>query len=241
MTDTMTDPTTGASLIVVTEDRRRRRSPWVAAAAVALLLGGSTLALWSAKAEFSDGEINSGDLNMVRSDGDTKFYDVSADRTDATVTLAGTDGSQPGHEVDLVDWVMVPGDKIAAVFSVDITLAGDNLVARLSVDVPDVAPAGPGVPPAMTWTYEVYQEGVALFVEQDLTADGAMYLSSADGADDSVDPHVVALASNDPQRFTVVVYGTFDADARDGAVSAYDLKGVSLHLDQVRDTGALFG
>ena len=72
-------------IIVITEEKKKRRGALllVAGGAAALLAGGSTFALWTATDGFTGGEITAGDLNVVKT-ADTTFWDVSADRDDAT-------------------------------------------------------------------------------------------------------------------------------------------------------------
>ena len=91
-------------IIVVTEERKKRRGALllVAGGAAALLAGGSTFALWTATDGFSGGQITAGDLDVVQT-ADTPFWDVSADRDDATATVIGTDGSQLGHALAPAD------------------------------------------------------------------------------------------------------------------------------------------
>ncbi|MER7797377.1 alternate-type signal peptide domain-containing protein [Microbacterium sp. NPDC096154] len=258
--------------IVVTEERRSRKGPLLLGAGlagVALLAGGGTFALWSANDAFQGGTITAGDLNLVQV-ADTTFWDVSADRADATATVTGTDGSQLGHAIaSIADWRIVPGDKVAASFSADVTLEGDNLVGKLSIAGLDGNTYGNG---SMTYTYEIYQDGALLIPETALptaaTAD-LLYLAAPvtgqdAGLDDAEDTTPVYAMANTTEDFTVVVYGAFDATAGDaGKVDAdgdgvYDdqttaatgtrqdaltadvLNGIVLQLDQVRDTGAQF-
>lgn len=233
-------------VVVVTEREKRRKGLlWVAGGA-ALLLGGSTFALWSASDSFGGGTVTAGDLNIVQAEN-TSFWDVSADRTDATETVTGTDGSQLGHTITSVaDWRIVPGDKVAASFSADVTLEGDNLVGKLILDGAEgnvLANTG------MTYTYEIYQEDTLLVPETALpTAAGAglLYLSApgtgqATGGEDADGTTVHAMAST-TEDLTVVIYGSFDAATaeRDQVTVTDTLAGLTLTLEQVRDTGAQF-
>jgi alternate signal-mediated exported protein len=237
-------PTVAPTVVVVTDDRRRRRGLlWVAGAVAALLLGGSTFALWSANVVFSGGTITAGDLNLTEVT-DTAFYDVSDDRTDADVTLPGTDGSRQGHAIDSLEtWRMVPGDTVAAVFSAEVTLEGDNLVGRLSVSGMDTQS---GAPASTIWSTEVYRGGVLLY-QSELPADGTVtYLSAPGtgqgaGAEDAKPDNVQAMDQT-TETFTVVVYDTFDPDTADrtDVQKADVLASLTLQLDQVRDTGAVF-
>lgn len=248
--------------IVVAEERKSRKGLLLLGgglAAVALLTGGGTFALWSAQAAFTGGDVTAGDLNLVQL-ADTTFWDVSADRLDATTTVTGTDGSQLGHAItDIGTWRIVPGDKVAASFSADLTLEGDNLVGALGVE--GLAGGADGNA-SLTWTYEVYQDGVVLIPETALpTTDPTqlMYLSAPAtgqdaGLEDAETTTPVYAMANTTEDFTIVLYGTFDVTAGDGgtdqttaatgtredALTADTLSDLTLTLDQVRDTGAQF-
>lgn len=239
---------TTTPVVVVTEEKKRRTGlMWIAGGA-ALLLGGSTFALWSATDGFSGGTITSGNLNLVQG-ADTTFWDVSADRLDATEIVPGTDGSQPGHALDPSDastWRIVPGDKVAATFSADVTLEGDNLVGKLTLDgLGGQALSNTG----MTYTYEVYKAGQLIGVEAPLpTVDdaGLVYLSAPgtgqDNGMEDADGTTVLPMIDITEDFTVVIYGEFDAntEARDQANVVDALDDMVLRLEQVRDTGAQF-
>jgi alternate signal-mediated exported protein len=229
-------------VVVVTEERKRRRGLlWLAAGAAVVLTSGSTFALWSANDTFTGGTITAGDLNLVQT-ADTSFWDVSGDRTDETTTVPGTDGSQQGHTITPATWRSVPGDKVAAAFSADVTLEGDNLVGKLSVS--GIAEADGN--PSMTWSYEVYHDDALLVSETALPSDATLAYISAPGtgqADGGEDGSSTVLSQADKtEDYTVVLYGTFtDVADRTDVTNADELSDVSLNLDQVRDTGALFG
>ncbi len=222
-----TTPTT--PVVVVTEERGRGRGLlWVAGGA-ALLLGGSTFALWSASDTFTGGTITAGDLNLVQT-RDTTFWDVSGDRTDATQTVPGTDGSQLGHSLDPADastWRIVPGDKVAATFSANVTLQGDNLVGLLSLDGLDERS---GALSGLAYSYEIYQAGTLIVQETALpsTAEAPLLhlaaptTGQADGGSDATATGAVGGAAAATTVFpmatatedvTVVVYGSFFVDA----------------------------
>ena len=129
---------------------KRRNAVIAAIAGAALLLGGSTYALWSATANMNGGTIQSGNLAIVA--GDSNAWDVSQDRSDSQgnsyVKTAETgpvaqqtikfNTVKPGHAIeDLEKWTMVPGDTVALTFPYEITLDGDNLVAKLSLKIGD--------------------------------------------------------------------------------------------------------
>jgi alternate signal-mediated exported protein len=223
----MSTPST-TPVVVVTEERKRRRGlVWVAGGA-ALLLGGSTFALWSASDTFAGGTITAGDLNLVQT-RDTTFWDVSGDRTDATAAVPGTDGSQLGHSLDPANastWRIVPGDKVAATFSANVMLEGDNLVGLLSLDGLDERTAGIS---GLSYSYEVYQAGQLVVQETALpsTADAPLLYLSAPGtgqANGGSDATVTGPASGaaaatavfpmmaKTEDLTVVVYGSFFTD-----------------------------
>ncbi len=237
---------TPAPVIVVTEEKKRRKGLVWVAGGTALLLGGSTFALWSANADFGGGTVTAGDLNLVAIE-DTTFWDVSDDRADATAVVTGTDGSQPGHPIeDPGTWRIVPGDKVAAAFSAEATLEGDNLVGQLTL-------GGFGenslVNEQMSWTYEVYLGEELLAPEAALPTDGEtplMYLAAPRAGQDAglpdADGTTVLQMEETTQEISVVVYGAFDAETPDReAVSVTDsLADLTLALTQVRDTGAQF-
>lgn len=238
--------TTNAPVVVVTEEKKRRKGMLWVAGGTALLLGGSTFALWSASADFGGGSVTAGDLNLVALE-DTTFWDVSADRADATETVTGTDGSQLGHVIDDAEtWRIVPGDKVAAAFSAEATLEGDNLVGQLTLD-------GFGenslVNERMDWTYEVYLGGELLAAEAELPTDGEtalMYLAAPRAGQDAglpdADGTTVLQMEETTQEISVVVYGTFDAETpdREEVTVTDSLADLTLSLNQVRDTGAQF-
>ncbi|WP_345751537.1 alternate-type signal peptide domain-containing protein [Microbacterium rhizophilus] len=237
--------TNGATVIVTEERKRRRGLIWVGLGAVALLSGGSTFALWSATDAFAGGDITAGDLNLVNA-ADTAFYDVTPGRADGKAEIPGTDGSQPGHTIDDGTWRIVPGDIVAAAFTADVTLEGDNLVGRLAIDgLDESALANTG----MTYTYEIYQAGTKLIDETALPATGdatLLYLSAPQtgqeaGVQDADGTTVYAMA-DETEEITVVVYGEFDeaTAGRDQATVTDTLAGTALTLEQVRDTGTQF-
>lgn len=257
--------------VVVTEERKNRRGLiWLGIGAVALLSGGSTFALWSANDAFAGGTITAGDLNLVEAE-ETAFYDVSTDRADADTAVPGTGDAVMGHLItDPTAWRAVPGDEIAAAFSADVTMEGDNLVAALKID----GAAETDGNASLTWGYEVYQAGNLLTSGDTLPADGTLlYLSAPEagqnmGDDDAKTGGTVAESvytmADTTEDFTVVLTGTFDETAgdagqvdmdgdgvwddqtntatgtREDATLADALNGMVLQLDQVRDTGAIF-
>jgi len=75
---------------------------------------------------FVDGQVaayNGADSSSDGLDGDSGTYGIKA-----------TDGVLQGHTVALADWLIVPGDTVAAVAPYQVKLLGDNLVAELTLD-----------------------------------------------------------------------------------------------------------
>ncbi|QAY63587.1 hypothetical protein ET495_10380 [Xylanimonas allomyrinae] len=238
-------------VIVMTEERRRGRGPlWVAAAAVLVLGGGSTFAYWHDAQTYTGGSIVSGTLD-VSPVGEMQFWDVSADRADATTALPGTlpDGEDDGpdavfgHEIDDPSaWRMSPEDRVGVTVTADVTLEGDNLVAALTLDGStgiDLASDG------VTYTYAVYRDGATLVAPKPLTDLSAplLYLSAATdgqeaGADDADGSTVLAMTDGQTtDRLTVLVTATFDADAQQFMSKTYTFANVQLSLEQVRTQG----
>ena len=246
------DNTNNPALVVITEKKRRGGLVWIALTVLALLLGGSTFALWSANDVFQGGSITTGDLNLVKT-ADTTFYDVSADRTDATIPVPGTgtgavpDDSLMGHAITDSTWRMVPGDKAAAVFATTLTLNGDNLVGKLSLDGLSLTQ---GTNSLVNWSYQVFRAGVPLAAEQALPSGASgeatlIYLSApgtGQGGQEDADGTTVYSMANTTESFTVVLYAALDANTsdRDGVNITDQLTSVTLKLEQVRDTGAIF-
>lgn len=240
------NPSTNTPVIVVTEEKKRRKGLALVAGGAALLLGGSTFALWSANDQFSGRTIQAGDLQLEQL-VDTSFWDVSSDRMDAISTVTGTDGTQPGHTIDDHGmWRIVPGDKVAASFSAEVTLKGDNLVASVSLDG---VSSNELINEEMTYTYEVYQDSMMLISETplpDTNGEILLYLSApADGQEsglEDADGVTVFAMTNATENFTVVIYGAFAEDTTDrGQVGVFDtLAQMTLTLSQVRAEGAQF-
>ncbi len=237
--------TTPDTVVVVDERRRRFPVPLVAAVATAALLGGSTFALWSASGDLTGGTVVAGDLDLSLKS--SAFFDVSADRADVVQNPITSGVKITGHTVDLAKWRIVPGDKVAMVHTVDVTLEGDNMVAALSVTEKPGADLNID---GMSYSYEVYRSsGTKLVSETALGTAQSLYLAAPEAAG-AVGPGVDAEAvtpvyalSGAKETLVVVVYGTFDAaqvDTLDSA-KAYDaLSDLTVTLTQVRDTGAVF-
>jgi len=238
---------TNNPVIVIEEKKRRTGLVWFAGGVAALLLGGSTFALWSASDGFAGSTITAGDLNI--SVDEASFWDVSADRADSTTSVPGTDGSQKGHPLKPSDgstWRMVPGDKVAAAFSSDITLEGDNLVGQLTLDgLQNNELENKG----MTYSFEVYQAGKKIVGEKALPTTGQVALADfsapATGQDsglEDADGTTVLPMTDTTENLTIVIYGSFDAstEKRDQVTAKDTLADLELSLKQIRDTGAQF-
>lgn len=234
--------TPDTTVVVVEERRRRFPLPLIAAVAGAALLGGTTFALWTAYGDLPGGTIQAGDLDLELKDTGT-FYDVSADRADALITVPGTDGTVDGHEIaDPSAWRIVPGDKVAVVYTVDVTLVGDNMVAALSLE----ESTGAGtmlLNDDMDYSFAVYRAGVEVVSETPLAGSALTYLAAPEagqayGVADADGVTVFSMVSS-TETFTVVVYGEFDSAAadQDNTTVTDTLGGLAVTLTQVRDSG----
>ncbi|MCL2594650.1 MAG: hypothetical protein FWD83_03915 [Promicromonosporaceae bacterium] len=138
-------------VVLVSESQRRRRALlWLAGvtAVTVALAGGSTFALWSASsASLAAGRISGGDLD-IQVLGERTFWDVSFDRADGMERIISGepywwyrdwwgDNVLRGHQIDTADWRLIPGDEVAMVLPVEITLSGDNMLAYVTVDIGD--------------------------------------------------------------------------------------------------------
>jgi len=121
---------------------KRRNGIIAAALGAALLMGGGTFALWSATADLTGGEINSGELSITTT-GSLAAYDLSEDSVAAAVladdgravTLFADDEAKDAVIIESPDtFHMVPGDTIALEFEYNILLVGNNLLANLYLD-----------------------------------------------------------------------------------------------------------
>ncbi|MCL2422470.1 MAG: alternate-type signal peptide domain-containing protein [Micrococcales bacterium] len=228
---------TPETTIVVTQERRRRFPvPLVAGVAAAVLIGGSTFALWSVSQSLDGGTITAGDLDLTLASTGPDYYDVSDDRADAEALTIGDIDGLVGHAIDASTWRMVPGDTVAVVYEVEVTLEGDNMIGALSVDVEDAAL----LIPEMDYAVEVY---LADGTQLDVATDGVVYLAAPEtgqGGDPDAEATtpVHAMATNS-ETLTVVVFGTFDPDTsdRDSVTVTETLAGVSISLKQVRTAG----
>ncbi|MCL2466361.1 MAG: SipW-dependent-type signal peptide-containing protein [Micrococcales bacterium] len=222
-----TPETTG---VVGQERRRRSPLPFLLTAVVtAALLAGGTFAVWSASADLDDGTITAGDLNLTLTGGPT-YYDVSADRSDAKPIEITGGLTLEGHEVG-EGWLMVPGDTVAVVYQVEVTLVGGNMIGALSLDIDDDEPVVD-----IDYTFEAYW----VYGDKPLKADedtGLMYLTPG-GSLHFDDAKALRMAST-KETFVVVIYATFDPETKDrnGATKEEVLADVSITLTHVRTPG----
>ncbi|QAY64603.1 alternate-type signal peptide domain-containing protein [Xylanimonas allomyrinae] len=236
---TNTTNTTDASLVLVTEVRRRRGGAiWLAggAALAVALLGGGTFALWSQSVGLDGGTITAGDLSL--SAEASSFYDVSADRN-YTEAIAGL--SNPvvkGQKISPETWLMVPGDKVAAVLPVVVTLKGDNLVATLALSS-EVFGQDKVIPGE--YTYAVYDgKGTAIAQEAKVPAGGVLATLQAKGLGQGVagGEGIPTRAVDGTETFTVVVFDTFDENGTPEAPGRKDaLTDLEVTLTQIRTPG----
>ena len=238
----------------------RRLTPiWVAASSIACFLFitvGGTFALWSAGVQFSSAVITAGNLNLFNNPTNTSYWDVSADRIDATDPIADVPDSPLGQRIyNLTNFQMVPGDEVAVVFEVDVTLTGDNLVAGMGL----VGTEGVTGNKSLGWTFSVYDSTGQQLIDRAPAGgayDNLLYLAAPEilpGIGDADDVHVHAMTQPN-EDYTVIVFGTFDEISGDGgenssnksdgtrkdALTTADLGALRIKLTQVRNAGQLF-
>jgi len=105
-------------------------------AGIALLTGGSTFAVWSSSTTVAAAEITNGDLQVSSGTTPATWADVSSDRTRRVISAIG-------------DFSMVPGDTVEYVQPLEVSLKGDNLTARVTLDAAAI------VSPNLSVTYRV--------------------------------------------------------------------------------------
>lgn len=196
-------------------------------AGIALLTGGSTFALWSAKADLAGGTITSGDLNVTTSAG--TWYDISADRAD-----------NPQAITNVANWRMVPGDTAQYTQPFDVTLVGDNMAATVTLALPNgqTLPTG-----AVSVTYSVEgvdDRGAGTWKTLGSTTLGQplnIKLFSADNPIPSTGGVVVGAGSD----IRVVATVTFDeaTSGRTGVSTPTTLPSLDVIITQSRDLGTL--
>jgi len=221
---------------------RRRKGIIAGVAGAALLLTGGTFALWQDTANVTGGTITAGSLTL---DGDAAavWYDVSPDRDFAdpeTVAPAGdSDPAVMGEAIDVEAFLVSPEDVLAAVFEVDVTLEGDNLVAALSLNLSAAAALPEGIDP---FENEDLTFESAIFVDGEEAAPrAALVLGEEDlGYFTSSAAHVAAdVALVDPEfTATVVIFVTFNntVSAKSSMEAVAALSDAGFKLVQVRES-----
>ncbi|MDR0284601.1 MAG: SipW-dependent-type signal peptide-containing protein [Propionibacteriaceae bacterium] len=260
----------------MTDKSTKRRNAVIAGVAgAALLLGGSTYALWSASDSIAGGSITAGNLDIKAELSNA--WDVTSDRageygdqlaTISTSGIAASDGTTPmtkvaldntvikGHAITPATWRMSPGDTVALTFPYLITLAGDNLVAALSLPGTDdlVVNSGftAGTPSGLVFEYQLFNEkGAKLTDRQALGAaapDVAYLQANSNGQKDGLDDAAAAVAGDPPTIpvidlaqtannsgvITYVLYVTFDSQSE--GQGQKDVNAVLTLSDKVKAT-----
>ena len=233
------------------------------AAGLALLAGGGTFALWSAYDSVNGGTITAGDLNIVAKDA--KFWDVTtlrADETDSVVAVEegealtfdtvppgvnATSKVMKGHEItSIADWRMVPEDTVALVMPFEVTLEGDNLVAKMVLDASDLF-GQQDIDDAMEYTFALFDAtGTQIGTTRAISADDDEVIlgyiqandsGQADGVNDvyqGTSTEIPMVDVNKTAIITVVVFAHFDAEDRDHVGDADVLNSLTVTLTQVR-------
>ena len=231
------------------------------AAGLALLAGGGTYALWSASDSVNGGTITAGDLNIVAKDA--KFWDVTtlrADETDSVVAegkaltfdtvptgVNATSKVMKGHEItSIAKWRMVPEDTVALVMPFEVTLEGDNLVAKMVLDASDLF-GQQDIDDAMEYTFALFDAtGTQIGTTRAISADDdevilgyvqANGTNQDDGVDDvyqGTSTEIPMVGVNNTAVITVVVFAHFDAEDRDHVGDADVLNSLTVTLTQVR-------
>jgi alternate signal-mediated exported protein len=104
---------------------------------MALLVGGVTFAEWSVEKPNRAGEILAGNLDLDVA-ADAKWYDITANREDgkAPVTIDG----KRGHAIPTIGaYRIIPGDSVRGEIPFAVALGGDNMVSKLSLELPETA------------------------------------------------------------------------------------------------------
>jgi len=224
--------------------RRKRKGIVAGVAAAAILLAGSTFALWSAQEQVAGGTITAGQLGLTADPA--SWYDVSPDREFDSPVIVVDDDPDPlyaGEAISIGDFLVSPGDQLAATFDTTVTIQGDNLVAELSFEIPD--PVGP--PPSTTWDdltleYMVLVDGVVVVPLDDLAPTGSTSLGYfTDAANVAHTASTLAKpatgVTGGVANATVVVIATFDVDSVGYMNAEQLLENVIFKLEQVRGDG----
>jgi alternate signal-mediated exported protein len=228
---------------------RRRKAIIAAICGGALLLGGSTFALWTQSASLSAGNINTGKFNVRVLENKIEAYDVSEDRphgkwfSHAVNDVPG----RPGDPIDVKKFGMVPGDHVMISFLLDVTLDGENLLAKLSADFSGLFADDMSEFVDLEVHALVYESGENYRENPlDLGADKVDlgYFASPDllDADGERYPGGIWYVDDRPE-LRIIVSATFkgDVDAAQGVDSTIDLGGAVFNLTQVRANGEGLG
>ncbi|MCL2470213.1 MAG: hypothetical protein FWF25_00510 [Propionibacteriaceae bacterium] len=257
---------------------KKRHAVIAAVAGASLLMGGSTYALWSASADLGYVNIRSG--NFALGVGANEIWDISPDRTyrpdkfsslnpplatkifnqEGSEVADGrllVDGADPVYGLKAPGWSVVPGDELAILVPVIVTLDGDNLIARLDVDTADASDLDPALSGSlakyMTVSYGLYDSSTKQLLTQ-VTPDGnstsvSIFLTHTTTPMNIGDPTNPQVLETDPRTNTTAymlcVLMKFNSSTGDGGVmgpngplgvqSLLVLKDVvQLHLTQVR-------
>ncbi|PSK26658.1 alternate-type signal peptide domain-containing protein [Nocardia seriolae] len=216
----------------------RFRTLAVAAGGV-LLLGGTSFALWNDSDLFKGGSIKSGQMN-ISGVGVTKWYDVSPDRSD-TAAIPEL-GNIKGHAIaDPGSYRVVPGDQVSIMNGYQMVMDGDNLVASLHLNIPDLPDAAANGIHLKTYSVSVNggtpQTGT-------IPAKGGSFdigyvqapHSDGTGLPDG-DLPIVTVPDSGEANITVAVTAEFDAatSGTDAQQAVSDLGDFTVTMQQVRD------
>ena len=205
---------------MLTDLKKARNGVIAAALGAALLMGGGTYALWTTSATSGGGSITAG--NMTIDAKEVLAFDTSPDQIHGTAVdiEVGDLTLGSGVGIDLKAFRMVPGDTVALVFSYDITLEGDNLMADLTLGGVDVTDAKT----FLDLTYDLY----------DITGDPVV----TDGTLPDSSAMLTTLTAPENGSVVLVIHATFKSETEntDGAGNALlDLaNSVGMTLEQVR-------
>jgi len=193
--------------------RRRRRGAGPLVLAAAFLAGvagaGGTAALWSADAATPLGTIVAGDLDLELL-GPTVWQETSPD-------VAGAP-----RPIDPAEFLVRPGDTLAAHQRFTTDLTGDNMLGRLSV----AWEQAPVLPAGATATYTV-RDGAGDALVADVPLGTAATLPTLDADDDG-------RADDFTLEVTLGFPGAADRFGPGAPAQVTDLGAIVLDLDQVR-------
>lgn len=192
---------------------------------VALLAGGTTFALWTDSADVDGGVITAGNLQLELAEN--QWYDVSADRTDSP------------HEIDLGDFLIVPGDTIRGDYDIDAALAGDNIVAQLSIQQGTASGDLLGDAHGVTVTYRVVDaDGDEVLPSTSISTASELELYASTDNENTGDPALPTLPGElgGDSELTVEITAVFDPSTPDQVRTnaSAALADMTVDLKQVR-------